>query len=375
MAEGEIKKDQITRLSRLELEDSWISEVAASGTVWESLEEQAQCLFLLKEYFESGKISPKKNLQPLPQIVFSLLIDVPSMNNPTKFEYCKKLNTEINAWLTEKFHDTLSDHPIVMFPLIPSCTNSNIKVQHLYQCEAKFASERNDKNVMTRRREPPTPQCPRGVAHCPHITNGYGHGHSHLWPVQNLPWWKWTLHELFQHAGLTFVMLSESFHLNNGEGDGLVNAFGGEINRLNEIRERCKCRLCDQRLEFNKNYSIKDAVYRATTTKECGTEGCSGPSVYLSHCRGCRLIIDSRDSKFRDENGFYLCVSCGSGKDLTIAGSHCPKCNSTNTMRGNYRKKKCTKCQHPIELPSTARRGLFSSAQEQKFESQNIWPK
>ena len=376
MAEGEIRQDKTTRLSRLELEDTWMSEVLASANSWTDLEEQAQCLSLLREFRETGKLTKHPEMKILPRIVYELCVEVPTMSSQQKNQYCGGLAKDINDWLSEQFFNIELTSPIVMFPLIPSCTNRNDHVKHLYQCEARFAFQRDPKtNAPVKRRVPPTPQCPRGVAHCPHITSGYGHGHSHLWPIMNLPWWKWTLHELIAHAKLDYGSLVKSFELRNGDGDGLVNAIGGEINRLNEIRERCKCRECSNRLEFNKKYSIKDAVYRATTTKECSTLECVGPSVYLSHCSGCGNIIDSRDSRFQDKDNYYVCISCASGKDLEIAGRQCPQCNGINTLRGNYRNKQCKECKHKVQLPFASRRGKFSSGQESNFDQGNVWPK
>ena len=220
MAEGEIRQDKTTRLSRLELEDTWMSEVLASANSWTDLEEQAQCLSLLREFRETGKLTKHPEMKILPRIVYELCVEVPTMSSQQKNQYCGGLAKDINDWLSEQFFNIELTSPIVMFPLIPSCTNRNDHVKHLYQCEARFAFQRDPKtNAPVKRRVPPTPQCPRGVAHCPHITSGYGHGHSHLWPIMNLPWWKWTLHELIAHAKLDYGSLVKSFELRNGDGD------------------------------------------------------------------------------------------------------------------------------------------------------------
>ena len=135
---------------------------------------------------------------------------------------------------------------------------------------------------------------------------------------------------------------------------------GGEFNRLYELRERLKCRICGKYMHSIKNYadwkyiqSVSDmlndifrysghfAIFNATTfeCRECHE------TVYLNYCWHCKEIVESRDSPVKIK-GYYLCMNCGAGyfdakdtfgypKYAVEPGKICPNCMAcTNTNCG-----------------------------------------
>jgi hypothetical protein len=346
----------------------------ANEASFSELPDQAQALMLIKTFQESREVLKASEGKHLAQVVELLLSESKTKGDSLGVaQKCRKL---IDLWLTEQFRDLPIDEPIVAIPLVPACASPNQYVEMILHCEARFASDRDtEKRTVVRRHVPTEADCPR-VAHCKKRQVGYSHGFARIEPYTNLNWSEWSLSELFEVAGISHAILEKVFEARQGEGDEVVNRLAGEINRLNEIRSRCKCRECSERLVFSKQYSVKDAVYRATVTNPCSTVGCSGPSVYLSHCRGCTATIDSRESVFKDKDNFYICIECASGNDLEKAGEFCPKCGERNYLRGNYRKKKCsrTECGHRVELPFKALRSKFSTRQEGNFDISDSWP-
>jgi len=338
------------------------------------LPDQAQALTLIRTFQENGEVLKATEGKHLSQVIELLLKE--SGTKTDSFGVASKCQKLINLWLTEQFRDLPIDEPIVATPLVPACASPNHHVEMIFHCEARFASDRDsEKRTVVRRHSPTEADCPR-VSHCKKRRVGYSQGYARIEPYAELKWSEWSLLELFEVAGISHAILEKVFEARQGEGDEVVNRLAGEINRLNEIRSRCKCRECGERLIFSKQYSVKDAVYRATVTNPCSTDGCSGPSVYLSHCRGCTATIDSRESVFKDKDNFYICIACASGNDLEKAGEFCPKCGDRNSLRGNYRKKRCSKpdCDHRVELPFRAMRSKFSTRQESDFEAKSNWP-
>ena len=335
---------------------------------YSNLQDQVQALAIIRQFKINGTILAASESNTLATLVTKLLsAKVKNLDPETLAREC---HTIIQEWLTKQFFELPLDRPINAMPLVPFCMSPKIQVEDLYHCEARFAADRDENRKVIKRHEPTQADCPRiKQMLCHKVKNGYAHGYAHFEPDLSLSWENWSLLELFQVAGVDDRMLESAFATGRGEGDEAVNRLAGEINRLNEIRPRLSCRLCSARLQFSNKFSVKDAVYRSTVTLPCTTPNCGGGSVYLSHCRSCPGLIDSRDSRFKDSSGYYVCIACASGEDVEKAGEICPKCGERNQLRGNRRKKVCQRegCGHQVELPSRARRAKLSPTDEVKF--------
>ena len=339
---------------------------------WSNLQDQTQALAILKQYKLDGKVLVASESNTLSKIVTKLLGAKIENSNPEIL--ARECQTTIQEWLTKQFFELPLDKPINAMPLVPFCLSPKIQVEDVYHCEARFAADREEDRRVLKRHEPTQADCPRiKKMLCHKVKDGHAHGYAHFEPDLNLGWEDWSLLELFQIAGINKIMLESAFATRQGEGDEAVNRLAGEINRLNEIRPRLSCRQCSVRLQFSNKFSVKDAVYRSTVTLPCSTPNCGGGSVYLSHCRSCPALIDSRDSKFKDSSGYYICIACASGEDVEKAGEICPKCGEQNKLRGSRRKKTCQadNCGHEVELPSRARRAKLSPTDEIKFYTDN----
>ena len=341
---------------------------------WDTMPDQSQALAILRRFKTTGEVIEASSSNPIAKLVERYLQASKSAEIPVGL--VRESNKIIQNWLTDQFNDLPIDEPIIAIPLVPFCLSPRDNVQSLFHCEARFQADRDENRRAIKRHIPLEAECPRlGKVLCKKRVPGYSHGFSRIEPNLGLESDDWSLLELFALNRVTPDVIEQAFQTQPGEGDEAVNRLSGEINRLNEIRSRCKCRRCMARLQFSRRYSTKDAVYRSTVTLPCSTNSCDGPSVYFNHCRGCRMTIDSRDSIFKDSENFYICIHCASGNDLERAGSVCPKCGSANSLRGNFRKKQCKvdTCNHKVELPTSARRAKYSSQIEEKYDKTD-WP-
>ena len=338
-----------------------VEKVNAAGSSFESLDDQTQSLALLREFCTSRRILKATPSNALSVIIEMLLRGGQERRDPAGL--ARECYERIQQWLTEQFFTKSLREPIVGFPLIPACLHNDPRVKGVYHCEARFAFRR-DVEGRFERQIPLKPRCPRMKAYCmekhelqPKTT------FARILPRQSLNWSDWSLFELCEVAGIKSVHLEQAFGTRAGEGDEAINRLAGGINRLNEIRERLSCRECGRRLNFGNSFTVMDACYRATVTLPCE---CGSPSVYFSHCKGCGDIIDSRDSKLKDESSYYICISCASGEDVEEAGAICPKCGTKNSLKGPRRNKQCTAadCNHEVELPLRARRAQVSTSSD-----------
>lgn len=335
---------------------------------YSNLQDQVQALAILRQFKTDGTILAASESNTLAKLATKLLSA--KIENLDPEILARECQTTIQEWLTRQFFELPLDRPIIAMPLVPFCMSPKIQVEEVYHCEARFAADRDENRKVLKRHEPTQADCPRIKRMlCQKVRNGYANGYAHFEPDLSLGWHNWSLLELFQVAGIDDLMLESAFATRQGEGDEAVNRLAGEINRLNEIRPRLSCRLCSARLQYSNVFSVKDAVYRSTVTLPCTTPNCSGGSVYLSHCRSCPSLIDSRDSRFKDSSGYYVCIACASGEDVEEAGEICPKCGERNTLRGNRQKKVCQResCGHQVELPLRARRARLSPIAEIEF--------
>jgi hypothetical protein len=125
---------------------------------------------------------------------------------------------------------------------------------------------------------------------------------SRLYPNLKLEWRDWSLAELMSWSGVQ----PEAEGVKKAE---YVTRLCGWVNRLEEIRERLRCSMCNETLRPNMEYAKNLARYNVTVAS-CPRGHDQG--VYFNHCWHCKRIIDSRESRERVE-GYYVCCWCGSG--------------------------------------------------------------
>jgi len=168
---------------------------------------------------------------------------------------------------------------------------------------------------------------------------------ARIWPQNDLETEKWTLLELLSHEHITPVVSG----LSNPE--EYVPRMAGWINRINEIREKIRCSNCGSVMISNKKYSKNFAAYNATVFNCAHGDG-HDHNVYLSHCWACRTIIDSRQNRIKDKDGYYLCLQCGSGSRQSQynPGEICPQCGSGPMKQAPQwnRVFHCPRCSHTI---------------------------
>ena len=131
-----------------------------------------------------------------------------------------------------------------------------------------------------------------------------------------------------------------------------VPKLAGWVNRLNEIRDRLRCRICHGMMTPNRAYAKHLARYNMTIAS-CPSGDGHDQNVYLNHCWACREVIDSRDCLVQVEER-YLCLKCGSGpqqSDWFTQGDRCPRCNAASMafVRGSTGRR-CGQCGHRIKL-------------------------
>ena len=171
-------------------------------------------------------------------------------------------------------------------------------------------------------------------------------------PDTGKPWQDWSLLELLHSSGVVpkITGLKNCYEY--------ISKLAGAFNRIEELRRRLLCRKCGEIMLFDFKYAINFAAYRSTIAhcKHAKNDSTHDKNVYLNHCWACQTIIDSRDNTVQIE-GYYLCLTCGSGKQKSHVfrqGDVCPKCGAAH-METNFKDNPhlcmCNKCGHVIELP------------------------
>ena len=182
--------------------------------------------------------------------------------------------------------------------------------------------------------------CPRTKRSC---------NSERVWPQMDLPIRKWSITEILSYFNiqprLSDVKRSEEY----------AARLGGWLNRLNEIRERLKCRGCGGPLVSNMKYSSNLAIFNATVFS-CKMNGIDhDKNIYISHCWACGKVIDSRVDSVKDKDNFYLCLQCGSGSKRNdgVQGKLCPKCGDSRMYISKFKLNNmyCPKCKHEINPP------------------------
>ncbi|MCK8521943.1 hypothetical protein M0D21_10215 [Aquimarina sp. D1M17] len=112
-------------------------------------------------------------------------------------------------------------------------------------------------------------------------------------------WKNYTLRDFLKILGLPFE--DKGYYI-----------FVSEINRLNRLIDRIKCKKCSKVLRPSKQSNF--GFYRVSHF-HCNNKNCNDyrKEIYLTHCLNskCTNVIDSRISE-RCENGLIICDACGS---------------------------------------------------------------
>ena len=218
--------------------------------------------------------------------------------------------------------------------ILPECPYDDVEVRF---CEGRpWLTKENGEKVF----------CPRKNFACP-----VGNNKDNFMILPNLSrdFKEWKLLELLASSGIVPKVKSLA------NPDEYVNRLSGWVNRIYEIIDALKCTACGKVMLNNFEYSKNIAVYSSTVFScDCGDP--DNQNVYISHCWGCRKLIDSRKDRIQ-KGGFYLCLKCGSGKKGVINNSLCPKCGSDDmiSLSESGRDFQCCNCNHKIHTPYESR--------------------
>jgi len=140
--------------------------------------------------------------------------------------------------------------------------------------------------------------------------------------------------------------------LDSRESLGLVEyayRVSGYVNKMAAALPHMVCRGCGARLRLNYEYPRKslygESSNRGLNLPALSATVCSCPNagdgrahdvdVYIHYCLNCHRIIDSRECKMRDSEGYYLCMYCGASKVFKPATA-CPACGNTDPRTLRY---------------------------------------
>jgi DNA-directed RNA polymerase subunit RPC12/RpoP len=190
---------------------------------------------------------------------------------------------------------------------------------------------------------------------------------------------KWSLQEFLSALSISPSSLGGELV----KSDEYVNRMGGWINRTLELKERLRCQYCDTPFKSNLKYSMRLAVYNATRftcIHHNENQTNHDQHIYISHCWSCKGVIDQREGGFQDDNGYYLCITCGSGdlgSTTFTQGNKCPQCGTEEMTKSDHHARgyECWKCTHTIILPQDYDlTGLAEDIQKRKMEIQQGKP-
>lgn len=311
---------------------------------WDWMPNQSKALYLYKlAYTNTGlplHIIQCENNIPIKTLAQMLLPE----NHPNRTTFTQ-LDKAINNAIIYNFEHKDS---INLYPLLPLCPKKTTTY-----CESRAWYISEDKQRPHYTHYEAHIWCPRLGRTCAHIAEDGYFGDSHLYPRPQLPWMDWTLIEYMYQCNIVPVLPG----LNNP--NEYATKISGWANKLEDLLERAKCRLCNQTMKADVGYAKRfDARYNATIFHCRSNEFGHDQNIYFNHCWACSKVIDSRESSIRYQ-GMYLCIQCGSGprneQDPNFTpGQICPKC-SISPMNPNYlmlysqqQAISCTHCGHTI---------------------------
>ena len=342
----------------------WQDLQSGEMKAWHSLSWKARILCVYRATYEDiylydqlPEVAQEQNLL----VQFALLLHWGRYNPSNSSRAFKKGHDCLQNYVIEKAWQ--SSEPLDLEPLLPNCMPGVVAY-----CEGREWFTDEDKENKAHRAS--RVFCPRYRSSCEFITiQNIEIYHpmrvkekeneekrtpervigAHIYPVGQLPWQYWSIHELLLACNVTPRLDDIRRPIT------YVNKLSGWINRLNDIRERMKCSNCETIMKPNNKYAKSLARY-TTTVVNCVHGKPHDTNVYLNHCWGCEAqIIDSRESKIQVE-GYYLCISCGSGPQKIQhyqQGDICPNCGSFEMQTHDEigRRIECQSCKHAIYTP------------------------
>ena len=341
---GQRLTDQLPPEFQIEL--AWPELRKDAIPLWRRISDRGRLLLLYKSVYDSVELPLLYLIQAEePGPVRSALVLIWARNHSSKKDSAvARAHAEFASYVSDQAWS--GNAPLDVFGLLPSCRMS--VVDH---CEGRPWPTLGEDDLG--RSE--TAFCPRAGKGCttllanPAINSKEpGLSGARLYPVTEIHWTRWSMLELLEWAGLEVT----APQLGLRSPQEYVPKLSGWVNRLNEIRSRLKCSACKSTMVPNYAYSKNLAKYNVTVAS-CPEGKGHDHNIYLNHCWACFELIDSRESRFQDAEGFYVCIQCGSGKPNSLThtqGDLCPACGSKQ-MRQNRRSCTCTKCNHSIWLP------------------------
>ncbi|MEH2073667.1 MAG: hypothetical protein V7K57_04650 [Nostoc sp.] len=262
----------------------------------------------------------------------------------------------------QKVHELLTNYviqyaknytePINLDPLLPYCKPTEVKVKY---CEGKLW-EREEIQTTGEAKIVTSAYCPRARNNCnlfePNRSSNSNFGlyGGRLSAECSQDWKNWSLLELFKAVDIVPSMP------NLRKSEDYLPKLSGWINRINEIRSRLKCSVCEDIMPHNIEYSKFSTKFMVTVFSCKHGEG-HDHNIYLNECWGCSEIIDSRESRYQSpKNNYYICIHCGSGtqhSNTYTQGDICPKCGTIGmeVSPHNKRYRQCHSCNNSIKLP------------------------
>lgn len=232
---------------------------------------------------------------------------------------------------------------------MPYCKPTEVKVKY---CEGKLW-EREEIQTTGEAKIVTSAYCPRARNNCnlfePNRSSNSNFGlyGARLSAECSQDWKNWSLLELFKAVDIVPSMPDLR------KPEDYLPKLSGWINRINEIRSRLKCSVCEDIMPHNIEYSQFSTRFRVTVFSYKHGEG-HDHNIYLNECWGCSEIIDSRESRYQSpEKNYYICIHCGSGtqhSNTYTQGDICPKCGTIG-MKVSKRYRNCHSCNHSIKLP------------------------
>lgn len=245
-----------------------------------------------------------------------------------------------------------STEPINLDPLLPYCKPTEVKVKY---CEGKLW-EREEIQTTGEAKIVTSAYCLRARNNCnlfePNRSSNSNFGlyGARLSGECSQDWENWSLLELFKAVDIVPSMPDLR------KPEDYLPKLSGWINRINEIRSRLKCSVCEDIMPHNIEYSKFSTRFMVTVFSCKHGEG-HDHNIYLNECWGCSEIIDSRESRYQSpKNNYYICIHCGSGtqhSNTYTQGDICSKCGTIGMEVSPYNKRyrKCHSCNHSIKLP------------------------
>jgi cold shock CspA family protein len=321
---------------------------------WQELSRQAKIMLIFR-WIKEDKVfpEPKEEKDEMVNAVLSLSRSADTIDKSLTFQ---SFHAAIQNYVVRQAWS--SSVPLNFFPLLPDCLSK--KESAVEYCEARAWPTQEDREAPTQRVS--RAFCPRLDGNCVLFKLGarlsFSNQGARLYPELEQEWSDWSLLEVFEALEIN-PQLPELRNPNE-----YIQKLSGWVNRLNEIRERLRCSVCDQIMPPNYEYAKNLARYNLTVVS-CKHGSGHDNNIYLNHCWGCEKIIDSRESKIQVE-GFYICVHCGSGPRSSSTyrqGSICPNCRMGN-MRAEQTDEYVSKtricqnpvCLHKIRLPAERNR-------------------